>query len=107
MTCFGSGSQIKQILAPMLEGCSARVHSLNHKSLFRSWLKLYSIIKNKLGSQSLRSVPSVQRSRRRCVRELQDGIGNSAPGHCAIMMAFGHELVGTRGALLEPSRLSA
>ena len=44
---------------------------------------------------------SVWRSGRCGVGELPDGTGDPAPGHRAVVIAFGRELVGTRGALLE------
>jgi hypothetical protein len=44
------------------------------------------------------SVPISARSMRRCVRELPDGIGDPAPGHRVVVIAFRGELVGTRGA---------
>jgi hypothetical protein len=37
------------------------------------------------------SVPIMHRSGRCCVLELQDGIGNPAPGHGAVVIAFGRE----------------
>jgi hypothetical protein len=63
-----------------------------------------SVIKNKAeGAGAAVSGPfrSVWRSGRCIVGELPDGTGDPAPGHGAVVIAFGRELVCTRGALLE------
>ena len=43
---------------------------------------------------------SVHRAGRCVVRELQDGIGDPAPGHGAVIIAGGRELVSSSGTLL-------
>jgi hypothetical protein len=43
----------------------------------------------------------MDRSGRRVVRELGDGIGDLTPSHCAIVIAVGRQFVGARGAPLK------
>ena len=62
------------------------------------------VIKNKARASwcdSFGSVPVSVAVREVWCRELPDGTGDPAPGHRAVVIAFGRELVGTRGALLE------
>jgi hypothetical protein len=58
-------------------------------------------VESKAGSIGERDAGSVHCPGWCCVRELPYGIGNPAPGHCAVVIAVGRKLVDTRGALLK------